>query len=56
MNTPSPEATPEKKGSGWYLAIFVTLLFVVVITAWAGLFILAKENQPEVIKIETQEP
>lgn len=44
----------QAKASGRSLWIWVILAFLILISAWTGLIIIASKNQPEMIEI--QEP
>ena len=52
MNESATVSPPNKKATGWPLAIIVTLVFVGLIIAWYFLIRTALENKPEVIEVK----
>ena len=43
----------EKKRSGRSLWIWVLLAFLVLVSAWVALIVIATKNQPEIIEVDT---
>jgi len=39
--------TPKKKDGGWWLWVWVSLAFLILIGGWTTIFVLAAQNQPE---------
>ncbi len=50
MDSGDQQQTGKTARSLW---IWVVLAFVVLIAAWTALIVIATENQPEIIEIET---
>ena len=43
----------EKKRGGRSLWIWVLLAFLILVSAWVALIVIATKNQPEIIEVDT---
>jgi hypothetical protein len=49
-DSPESETKSPRKPRPWLLWVYVTLAFVVLISAWTLLIFIATQNQPELIE------